>query len=286
MNHFQEGDRLYMFGFSRGAYTVRAVAALIHMYGLIRAGNEPLVPYAIRMMMAINNLHKSGSDPVSKRRIDDYFKLANQFKAHFGGASCGVHFMGVWDTVSSVGWLENPIHLPFTSSNPDIAIGRHAIAIDERRAFFRTNLWHPAVSEGGPNDVKQVWFSGVHCDVGGGYPEAESGLSKIALEWMIKEARAGGLLLDQTKVDLVLGRAGGGYAVPDPKAVRHESLTLPWWPCEFIPKRHWNWKDGREGHRINLFRTRTIPASSLIHQSVYDRGGYNSRLPPGAVPTS
>ena len=81
---------------------------------------------------------------------------------------------------------------------PDIAIGRHAVAIDEHRAFFRTNLWVPIANpdEAGPKDLKQVWFPGVHCDVGGGYPEPESGLSKIALQWMIEEARRAGLLLD------------------------------------------------------------------------------------------
>src|ERR1044071_6641294 len=74
MNHFEEGDRVFLFGFSRGAYTVRAVTALLHMYGLLRAGNEPLVPYAIRMMMAITNLRKKSSDPAhSKKLLDEYF---------------------------------------------------------------------------------------------------------------------------------------------------------------------------------------------------------------------
>src|SRR6266849_11068580 len=61
MNTYDEGDRVFLFGFSRGAYTVRAVTALLHMYGLIRPGNEPLVPYAIRMMMAITSLRKKDS---------------------------------------------------------------------------------------------------------------------------------------------------------------------------------------------------------------------------------
>src|SRR2546426_2879296 len=191
MNHFAEGDRVFLLGFSRGAYTVRAVTALLHMYGLIHPGNEPLVPYAIRMMMAITNIRrkKPETSPELKKLLDDYFDLARQFRDHMCRKGCNPYFVGLWDTVSSVGWIENPIRLPYTSNNPDIQIGRHAIAIDERRACFRTNLWHPTPN-GGPKDVKQVWFPGVHCDVGGGYPEAESGLSKIALEWMIKEALA------------------------------------------------------------------------------------------------
>src|SRR5215470_18627889 len=88
-----------------------------------------------------------------------------------------------------------PLRLPYTANNPDIQIGRHAIAIDERRAFFRPNLWRPTAT-GGPRDVKQVWFPGVHGDVGGGYPETESSLSKVPLEWMLREAASAGLLTD------------------------------------------------------------------------------------------
>jgi uncharacterized protein (DUF2235 family) len=285
MNHFEDGDLVFMFGFSRGAYTTRAVTALLHMYGLIRPGNEPLVPYAIRMMMAIKNIQDSG--PAASQKLKDqlnqYFQLAKQFKDHFCRTSCKPHFVGVWDTVSSVGWFENPVRLPYTTNNPDIQIGRHAIAIDEHRAFFRTNLWHPT-DAGGPKDLKQVWFPGVHCDVGGGYPEAESGLSKIALDWMLREATAANLLVDPTRVALVLGRAGDGFVLPDPKAMMHESLTPAWWICEFVPKRHWDWKKQKEGHQMNLFRRRTIPPASTIHQAAYDRGsGYEKRLPADAI---
>jgi uncharacterized protein (DUF2235 family) len=181
------------------------------MYGLIRSGNEPLVPYAIRMMMAINNIEESKRQD-SKKLLDDYFGLARQFKDHFC-IPCNPYFIGVWDTVSSVGWIENPLRLPYTANNPDVRIGRHAVSIDERRAFFRSNLWHPA-PDGGPKDLKQVWFPGVHCDVGGGYPAPESGLSKIALQWMLKEAGSAGLMTDSARVDLMLGRSGGGYAGP------------------------------------------------------------------------
>lgn len=282
MNHFQEGDRAYLFGFSRGAYTVRAVAAILHMYGLIRPGNEPLIPYAIRMMMAINNIGKPKT-PESKKLLDDYFGLAAQFKDHFC-IPCAPHFVGVWDTVSSVGWIENPIRLPYTADNPDISIGRHAISIDERRAFFRSNLWRPKPA-GGPKDIKQVWFPGVHCDVGGGYPESESGLSKIALEWMLKEAAGPGLLTDSTMVNQILGRSDPNFARPDAHAKLHESLTGPWLLAEYIPKRHYSWTLGKEERRANRSSRRTIPPGSLVHQSAYDRGPeYQKLLPADAVP--
>src|SRR5712692_6398951 len=121
MHHYQAGDKLFLFGFSRGAYTVRALAGMLHMFGLIRKGNEPLVPYAIRMLTKLDR---------------DTFKVAENFKATFS-RECQTYFVGVWDTVSSVGWFRDPLTIPYSANNPDIAIGRHAIAIDERRAFFR-----------------------------------------------------------------------------------------------------------------------------------------------------
>jgi len=271
MNHVEPEDRVFLFGFSRGAYTVRVVASLLHMYGLIPPGNEPLVPYAIRMMTASEQ---------------ERFKLAGQFKGTFSTA-CKPWFVGVWDTVSSVGWIGNPLRVPFTANNPDIANGRHAIAIDERRAFFRQNLWRlPQATPGAPSpqpspaDLKQVWFPGVHCDVGGGYAEAESGLSKIALEWMLAEAHARGLLLDKERTDLVLGKNGDDYAPPDADAKPHESLTWKWWAAEFVPKRHFDARTGKTGPHMNLFRRRTIPPGSSVHEAAFRRGPeYQKRLP-------
>lgn len=285
MREFQEGDNLFLFGFSRGAYTVRAIASLLHMYGLIRPGNEPLVPYAIRMMMGINRAQTRNDEDATQA----YFQLADEFKSMMCTVNCKPHFVGVWDTVNSVGWVENPLKLPFTAYNPDIEIGRHAISIDEHRAFFRTNLWRPpenAAAAFGPKDVKQVWFAGVHCDVGGGYAETESGLSKIALDWMLQEAKAAGLLVESTKEKEVLGVTGsGGFVLPDADAMAHESLTGAWNIAEFIRKKHYNWKKKREERRMNLYRRRTIPPVSLVHESVFRRGNnYRSRLPNDAIP--
>lgn len=280
MREYRQGDKLFLFGFSRGAYTVRALASLLHMYGLIRAGNEPLVPYAIRMLMGINRAEALND----KGAIDTYFRLAGEFKDIMCSVECKPHFVGVWDTVSSVGWLENPLKLPFSANNPEIEVGRHAIAIDERRAFFRTNLWrrpgNPAAAYG-PKDLKQVWFPGVHSDVGGGYAEAESGLSKIALDWMLQEAKAAGLLVSDEKEKEVLGVSGtGGFVLPSPQADPHESLKGLWNVAEFLWKKHYNWQKGREERRMNLYRRRTIPPGSLVHDSASQRGGdYQKRLP-------
>ena len=123
MDNYEEGDRVYLFGFSRGAYTVRALSGMLHMLGLIRKGDDNLIAYAADML-----------------KRPDQMKIARAFKKTFS-RECKVHFIGVWDTVSSVGWIWDPVHIPYTYRNPGLAIGRHAIAIDERRCYFRQNLW-------------------------------------------------------------------------------------------------------------------------------------------------
>jgi uncharacterized protein (DUF2235 family) len=283
---YEPGDKVFLFGFSRGAYTVRAVASLLNMYGLIQPGNDALVPYTIRMMMAIQRAGNANAD--AKKALDDYFSLARDFKEKMARTECTPWFVGVWDTVSSVGWIENPLKLPFVTNNPDIEIGRHAIAIDERRSFFRNHLWRAPADPAqprGPKDVKQVWFPGVHSDVGGGYPESESGLSKVALEWMLDEAEPAGLLVDAQRRREMLGQAGGNrYVAPNVTAAAHESLTGMWQLAEFMPKKHFDFKTGKEGRRMNLGRRRTIPPGSLVHAAAFERGDeYRKRLPADAV---
>jgi uncharacterized protein (DUF2235 family) len=278
---YEPGDRIYLFGFSRGAFTVRAVASLILWYGLIREGNEPMIPYAIRMLVAIQRAK-------SPNEVSAYFDLAKHFRETMACAKPTIHFVGVWDTVSSVGWVDNPLHLPGEANNPAIEVGRHAVSIDEHRAFFRSHLWvlptEPAKPRG-PRDVKQVWFPGVHCDVGGGYQEQESGISKYALKWMIDEAKAADLLIDPAKESDVLGLTPGStYATARPDAKKHQSLTGLWNIAEFIPKRHWNSAKQCLEHRMNLYRRRQIPPASLVHESAYLQGAdYQKRIPADAI---
>lgn len=272
MNHWRPGDRLYLFGFSRGAYAVRALASLIRMYGMAMPGNEALVPYAIRMMWSVN----AAKDSAVRSRI---FDQADQFKASLALASCAPHYVGVWDTVSSVGWVGSPVSLPYTRTNEEIAIFRHAIAIDERRAFFRTNLFKPAEGQ----DVLQVWFPGDHCDVGGGHPEADSGLSKYPLEWMAGEAAAAGLLIDRACLDEICGKAASsGYAPAKPSAKQHDSMAWYWRPLEFAPKRHWDNETQRYGIRCNLFRRRKMLEAPKVHHVAWSIPGYAARLPSDA----
>jgi uncharacterized protein (DUF2235 family) len=286
METYEPGDKVFLFGFSRGAYTVRAVASVLHMYGLVHRGNAPLVPYAIRLMLGIER--GRGVTTTSSQDLKDYFRLAQDFREMMARTDCKPWFVGVWDTVSSVGWVTNPLKLPYVTNNPDIAIGRHAIAIDERRAFFRNHLWRrpdDASQAHGPKDLKQVWFPGVHCDVGGGYVASESGLANGALEWMVDEAEEAGLLVDQLRRREILGQTGANRCIPpDSNGMLHESLTGAWNIAEFVPKKHFDWQTQTEGRRMNLYRRRTIPAQSLVHVSAFERGAeYCNRLPSDAV---
>jgi uncharacterized protein (DUF2235 family) len=267
MAEFQPTDNVFIFGFSRGSFTARALCGLIRMCGLLTPGNEALIPYALR-------LYKS-NDPCK-------FEIAAGFRNTFSTSyPCIPHFLGLWDTVSSVGWILDPIHtkgghLPFTEALPGIRHLRHAVSIDERRAFFRQNLMHEPTSPA--QDLKQVWFAGVHSDVGGSYPEAESGLSKIALRWMLCEAESAGLMLDPEKVNDVLG-ALPPYVPPDLKCQLHKSLHGLWWLGELWPKSlsypvnvaGQSSQEWKRGITVNLGRSRKIPAGAHIHQSVFDR---------------
>jgi len=258
METYEPEDHVYIFGFSRGAYTARAVAAMLHKCGLLERRNDNLLPYALKIFKHDRRPH-----------------IYNGFKRTFS-RKCEVHFLGVWDTVSSVGWIYDPLTLQFTMNNPIVKNVRHAIAIDERRCFYRQNLW----GEGDDGqDVKQVWFAGAHCDVGGGYSEAESGPSQISLDWMIEEALQKGLVIDQDERSRVVPprptkkpEDEGYCAAPDASAPLHTSLKGPWWIAELIPKRYKDpRRDFKPSWRIPFGRRRFIKEGSMIHASVVER---------------
>jgi hypothetical protein len=273
MQTFELDDVVYIFGFSRGAYTARALCGMLEVFGLLSHGNEGMIPYAIRLFK-----HNDRGFLSFLRSSPNKFRTAAGFKSTFC-ADCKPHFVGVWDTVSSVGWILDPIglkpgSLPYTAELGDVSVIRHAVAMDERRAFFRQNL----VNERQGRDIKQVWFAGVHSDVGGSYREAESGLSKISLSWMLREATDAGLLVDKTQVDEILG-GNLSYSKPVANATMHNSLTPAWWIGEFWPK-FVKKKVSFSGveppvfvgrPRFNFFRRRFIPADSCIHASVLSR---------------
>ncbi len=188
MNHYQPGDRIYMFGFSRGAYTVRAVAGMLQQIGLLEEGSDNLLYYAIR---------RYTQQGKRKWADDGAFKgtLCRQIRKSSPRFSVPVHFLGVWDTVKSVGLFRRSIILPHTDTLPNVVSGRHAVSLDEKRSGYRNNMWSATGKARG--DCRTVWFSGVHSDVGGSYGAKERGLADIALEWMLDGAERHGLIIDR-----------------------------------------------------------------------------------------
>lgn len=198
MDEFRDGDRVFLFGFSRGAFTARSLAGMLHKCGLLYPHHANLLPYA-----------------TGKYFRQDNDAEAAEFKRVFA-RECRPHFIGVWDTVGAVGWLLPLRRFHDTRLNPDVSNAFHAVAIDEQRRRYRPCLWDEA--ELAPHQqVRQEWFAGVHSDVGGGYPER--GLGDITLAWMLDHAQAAGLHVRAAQRDALR---------PDPLGPMHRSYRGLW----------------------------------------------------------
>lgn len=289
--HFNSGDKIWLFGFSRGAYTVRVLAALINVVGLLKKDQINLSEYALAAYkQASRNSGTNDTQPRSALSNAWYFSKVVGAHKHIQ-----IEFIGVWDTVSSVlipklsFQLLDFEKLLYTQENIIVKHFRHAIAIDERRRMFQLHKWtEPQIFRSKPfrsdtdinQDIKQVWFAGVHGDIGGGYSEAESSLSKYPLEWMIKEAEAQGLLIIRQNFNqIVYGKERKGskfkYVAPDSNAEMHNSLTFGWKILEWFPKSLS--KSESKNHKssfqwyLPMGESRVIPEYALIHRSVQIR---------------
>jgi len=210
--NYQPGDQIYAFGFSRGAFTIRIVVGLVLNQGLVKFANE-------------TELDKKAHAAYRAYRHDKYpawnlqypFRLARFLLDKLFYTSCerpvaAIEFVGVWDTVAAYGlpidemtrgvseWIW-PLEMPNKDFNKKIRKARHALAIDDERATFHPVLWDEDHSNTKPSgksrstsdeQLLQVWFAGVHSNVGGGYPD--DSLANISLAWMMGEAKAAGLL--------------------------------------------------------------------------------------------
>ncbi|KAJ5437740.1 uncharacterized protein N7458_008738 [Penicillium daleae] len=174
MRYYQPGDHIYIFGFSRGAYTARFLAEMIHDLGLLSKGNEEMVQFA---WDTFSDFQQSrGNDPQTEK--DDKLKA---YMLNFNKTFAG----------QIVGQFEIPLFRKSYKviANPPARYIRHAVAIHERRLKFKPALFH-IDPNGPPVDLKEVWFAGNHCDIGGGYG-LEKGqkhlLSDSVLNWMLQE---------------------------------------------------------------------------------------------------
>ncbi|MGC2774582.1 MAG: DUF2235 domain-containing protein [Bradyrhizobium sp.] len=319
--HYQEGDRIFLFGFSRGAYTVRVLAGLIHKIGLISpdqinlAGSGVIAykkyssdnPKAGRgITTEVESTEEEGPIPESH---DDQ---AAQFARITSARWPTIHFVGVWDTVASVIVprpdrllaLPSLEELAFTIQNPSVKIFRQAAAIDERRCMFRLKGWDMPQTftpnrfnkaHAGPQDAKQVWFAGVHGDVGGGYPEAQSPASKYPLLWMIDEAVEAGLAVNPRTVNqLAWGvqrkNSPFKYVAPSVQGPLHNSMTPAWRLLEYLPKsatyKEWPARQAHFGFYIPDCEPRFIPENAFIHESVLMRIAESKDYRPVNLPAS
>jgi uncharacterized protein (DUF2235 family) len=307
VHNYQEGDQIYLFGFSRGAYTVRVLAGLIHKVGLISLEQINLAGSGLTSykQFSSNGPHSTGFDlqqltdaadedgPLPATKDDQ----AAQFARILSTRWPTIRFVGVWDTVASVivprpdrFYVPSFEELAFTLRNPSVQTFRQAISIDERRCMFRLKKWDQpqtfmhnrfsATNNSEPQDILQVWFSGVHADIGGGYPEEESALSKYPLLWMIDEATKCGLALDQRTVNqLAWGRQRKGspfsYVAPNFEGELHNSMNAAWRILEYYPKnakyKEWPARQVYFGRYIPDAEPRPIPEDAFIHESVVKR---------------
>ncbi|MCB5185847.1 DUF2235 domain-containing protein [Methylobacillus gramineus] len=187
VHNYDPGDELYFFGFSRGAYTVRSLAGFIRNSGLLKREFANRIPDAYKLYRKRSRTSGPNQPEAIKFRQD--YAVAD---------ITYINFVGVWDTVGALG-----IPIPFwgtlgereflfhdTEPSKIILRARHAVSIDENRKDFEPTLW----SEKPELDLKQVWFAGVHSDIGGGYDQP--GLSYCAAQWMIYEAEECGLIFE------------------------------------------------------------------------------------------
>jgi len=182
---YEEGDELFLFGFSRGAYTARSLAGMIAVCGL------PTGSFSDEVVEAAFNAY---------RNKDQRDQILTELKKSCPLYDSKLTMLGVWDTVGSLGIPAifggvSPVTYGFldTSLHSDVLNAYHALAIDERRCEFPATLWTSAPQAG--QTIEQVWFTGVHSDIGGSYPDDPDGtaLSDITLGWMMKKAADLGL---------------------------------------------------------------------------------------------
>jgi uncharacterized protein (DUF2235 family) len=308
VDNYDDGDNIYLFGFSRGAYTVRVLAGLVHKIGLVSPQQVNLAGSGLTAYKQLSGAAQKGIGLIPLQLVDGGDEVdptgpvtkddqAAQFARILSVRWPTIRFVGVWDTVASVIvprpdrlYLPSLQELAFTQVNPSVQTFRQACAIDERRRLFRLKPWDAGqtfmknpfslTNNAQPQDSLQVWFAGVHTDIGGGYPEKESGLSKFPLLWMIDEAKKCGLAVDQRTVNqLAWGvqrkDSPFSYVAPDILRAPHDSMTAPWRLLEYIPKadkyKQWPARKSFLGHYIPDAEPRPIPDDACVHESVVKR---------------
>jgi len=226
VHNYEKGDELFLFGFSRGAYTVRSLSGLIRNCGILTRNKAHLIPRAY-------TIYRSNAGPDVPTAVAFRNQHAHHKDVH--GERPTINFTGVWDTVGALGiplrFLAGLNKKKYQFHDTEISsITKNcfqALAIDEKRGDFQPVLWSNLPKNG--QHVEQIWFCGVHSDVGGGYPE--QGLANCALHWMAEKAKIQGLGLNEQylagfeskPIDKLHRSKKGVYCL---KSKRHRAIEL------------------------------------------------------------
>lgn len=252
VQNYRQGDRIFLFGFSRGAYAARALAGAIAMFGLLRPEQLNLLGYVWQEYRKFGDTDAKNNSTI--------WRLPRRMKRAFS-RDVKIEYLGIWDTVSSVGFLKL-ITLPYTTSLVGVNHVRHAVSIDEKRNMFPENLIKRTPAH------EECWFPGVHRDVGGGGKPATIPLSMFAFDWVLHKARHLKLKIDPTKEKTMREPA------PNACTPNNDSLvmTIVYGFAGLLPMKWWNDRLDRYAWKWpNLWHTRRVPAQATIHQSAIDR---------------
>jgi uncharacterized protein (DUF2235 family) len=226
---YEDGDDLYFFGFSRGAFTARSLVGLVRNCGVLRRENADRIQQAYELY---------------RDRIETPRGMASTAFRRGYSFEPGIRFIGVWDTVGALGipalgpsllqgltaLVNKRWAFHDTTLSSHVHAAYQALAIDEQRRAFEPTLWDQQPEARGKQVLEQVWFAGVHCDVGGGLESPD--LSDLALLWMVEKAQLNGITFDQGAFQP--GSSGSAQdpttaadftVAPNPDCLPHESRT-------------------------------------------------------------
>jgi uncharacterized protein (DUF2235 family) len=253
--NYEVGDEIHLFGFSRGAFTARSIGGMIRKCGILRRDHIDQYVQALTMYRS-DVIHPDD---------ETAFKFRSDFSEN--PADIPIKFIGVWDTVGSLGiplrglrsLTRSKHQFHDTELSGTVEFAYQALAIDEHRAPFEPTLWLNKPKAG--QTVEQTWFCGAHSDVGGGYPECE--LADITLGWMIEKAQTH-LRFDERAMDSF-------RLEPDPQGVIHNSKTGLYRVTAGIDR------------TIGVDKSNKIDATQNVHPTVLKRWDANKEYRPDSL---
>jgi len=251
VGNYELNDEIFLFGFSRGAFTARSISGMIRKCGILKRS-------AVDKYRDAKALYHSNVRPDDPEAMD--FRKNNSISPE---DPIRVKFIGVWDTVGSLGipkkgGVTKELQFHDTELSGTVENAYHALALDEHRAPFLPTLWDykPKTNQ----KVEQMWFCGAHSDVGGGYIQDDASL--IALQWMIDKAQASGIKLDDEALNAY-------PIVPNPHGMLHNSKGLLYALSKSVNRVIGCVKD-----------TSQSDPTQYVHESVLQRWDADSRYRP------